>query len=71
MSLSAFAVTPEGEAPLSPCIRQCRFDETRSVCLSCRRTRSEITAWGRMDNAARRAVMDSLPHRPDPTQRTS
>ncbi|MGE8415679.1 MAG: DUF1289 domain-containing protein [Pseudomonas sp.] len=40
----------------SPCVSICALDE-RDVCTGCQRTVAEITRWGRMDNAERRAVL--------------
>jgi predicted Fe-S protein YdhL (DUF1289 family) len=40
----------------SPCISICALDE-QDVCTGCQRTAVEITRWGRMDNAERRAVL--------------
>ena len=48
----------------SPCIKLCRIDPDRDLCLGCWRTLDEIAAWGRMTPEARRAVMrDVLPAR--------
>lgn len=54
---------PLDEAPLSPCVRQCGLDDTRSYCISCRRTRDEIIAWRGLTNPQRLAIMDALPAR--------
>ncbi|MCU7649327.1 MULTISPECIES: DUF1289 domain-containing protein [Pseudomonas] len=40
----------------SPCVSICALDE-RDICTGCQRTVDEITRWGRMDNAERRAVL--------------
>jgi predicted Fe-S protein YdhL (DUF1289 family) len=40
----------------SPCISICALDE-QDVCTGCQRTAVEITRWGRMDTAERRAVL--------------
>lgn len=50
----------------SPCIKLCRIDPGRGLCLGCLRTLDEIAAWSRMTPAARRAVMDLLPSRRGP-----
>ena len=42
--------------PVSPCVAICALDE-QDVCIGCQRTAAEITLWGRMDNAERRAVL--------------
>jgi predicted Fe-S protein YdhL (DUF1289 family) len=47
----------------SPCINVCRIDPVTSLCLGCRRTLDEIAAWGRMDDAGKRAVWVQLPGR--------
>jgi predicted Fe-S protein YdhL (DUF1289 family) len=45
------------ERPLaSPCVAICALDE-QDICIGCQRTAAEITLWGRMDNAERRAVL--------------
>ena len=45
------------EKPLqSPCISVCSLDE-KDVCIGCHRSVTEITAWARMDNDQRRAVL--------------
>ncbi|CRI55608.1 DUF1289 domain-containing protein [Pseudomonas sp. CCOS 191] len=40
----------------SPCVNVCALDE-QDICTGCQRTVSEITRWGRMDNAERRVVL--------------
>jgi hypothetical protein len=45
------------ERPLaSPCVQICALDE-QDICIGCQRSAEEITRWGRMDNAERRAVL--------------
>lgn len=45
------------ERPLaSPCVAICALDE-QDICIGCQRSATEITAWGRMDNDQRRAVL--------------
>ena len=47
----------EVEKPVrSPCVQICALDEN-DICTGCQRTAAEITQWGRMDNAQRRAVL--------------
>ncbi|MEK1904889.1 MAG: DUF1289 domain-containing protein [Pseudomonas sp.] len=47
----------EAERPVrSPCVSICALDE-QDICIGCQRTADEITRWGRMDNAERRAVL--------------
>jgi predicted Fe-S protein YdhL (DUF1289 family) len=51
------ADTALDEKPVrSPCVNICALDD-QDVCTGCQRTGAEISAWGRMDNAARRAVL--------------
>ena len=40
----------------SPCVSVCALDE-QDICVGCQRSGEEITRWGRMDNAERRAVL--------------
>jgi uncharacterized protein len=40
----------------SPCLSVCRMGAGTALCEGCFRTLGEITAWGQMDNAAKRAV---------------
>ena len=40
----------------SPCVSICALDDD-DICTGCQRTADEITRWGRMDNAERRAVL--------------
>ncbi|MEZ5723220.1 MAG: DUF1289 domain-containing protein [Paracoccaceae bacterium] len=51
------------EAPLSPCVNVCVIQPETGLCIGCLRNRDEIAAWARLDNAERRAIMDSLPAR--------
>lgn len=46
----------------SPCVHVCALDDA-DVCLGCQRTADEITRWGRMDNAERRAVLQRCAER--------
>jgi uncharacterized protein len=55
------APRPGGVA--SPCINICRMDAATGWCEGCLRTIDEIAAWGRLDDAARRAVLAGLPER--------
>ncbi len=41
----------------SPCVSICALDE-QDVCTGCQRSVAEIGAWGRMDNAERRQVLE-------------
>jgi len=56
------AIDPAQPTP-SPCINVCRIDPVTALCLGCRRTLDEIAAWGRMDDAGKRAVWAQLPGR--------
>jgi predicted Fe-S protein YdhL (DUF1289 family) len=47
----------------SPCINVCRLDPATGWCEGCARSIDEIAAWGRLDDAARRAVLQRLPSR--------
>ena len=50
-------------AQASPCINICRMHAGTGWCEGCARTLDEIAAWGSMDEAARRRVLDVLPQR--------
>ena len=41
----------------SPCVYVCALDDN-DICVGCQRSGEEITRWGRMDNAERRAVLE-------------
>lgn len=41
---------------ISPCVSVCKMDATRTLCTGCLRTIPEITAWSRMDDAAKLVV---------------
>ncbi|MFM8574893.1 MAG: DUF1289 domain-containing protein [Limnohabitans sp.] len=47
----------------SPCQSVCVMHPGTGWCEGCLRTLDEIAAWGRMDDAARRAVWVLLPER--------
>ncbi len=47
----------------SPCIKICVVHPEARICTGCLRSIDEITAWGRMSNDARLAVMAELPGR--------
>lgn len=48
----------EQDKPIaSPCVYVCALDDN-DVCVGCHRSGDEITRWGRMDNAERRAVLE-------------
>ncbi len=51
-------------APVStPCQKVCIVSGQTSSCVACGRTLKEIAAWGRMDEAERKAIMAELPAR--------
>ncbi|VEE16919.1 Fe-S protein [Ectopseudomonas mendocina] len=53
----SWLLTMNDEKPVrSPCVHVCALDE-QDICIGCQRTADEITRWGRMDNAERRAVL--------------
>lgn len=41
---------------VSPCVYVCALGDD-DICVGCQRSGEEITRWGRMDNAERRAVL--------------
>ena len=47
----------------SPCIRLCRLDGKRGLCVGCLRTLDEITRWGAMTPAERLSVLDAVKRR--------
>lgn len=47
----------------SPCIKICVIHPAERLCTGCLRSIDEITAWSRMTNEARAALMDELPGR--------
>ena len=47
----------------SPCISICRMDSATGWCEGCLRTLDEITAWGRLNDLGRLAVLRHLPAR--------
>ena len=51
------------DEPQSPCIKICVIHPEARLCTGCLRTIDEITAWGRMSNDERRAIMATLPER--------
>lgn len=48
----------------TPCISVCRMVD--DVCIGCRRTLVEITAWSRMSDEERAQIMAELDDRPTP-----
>jgi uncharacterized protein len=51
------------EEPSSPCIKICVIHPEARLCTGCLRTIDEITAWSRMTEAERMAIMATLPAR--------
>jgi len=47
----------------SPCILECRIDQSTGFCQGCGRTLSEISFWTRLSDAERDAIMKALPER--------
>ena len=63
-SFAARLAALDGATPVpSPCINVCRIDAANGRCLGCRRTLDEIAAWGRLDDAGKRAIWQQLPAR--------
>jgi predicted Fe-S protein YdhL (DUF1289 family) len=49
------------QAPVpSPCISVCRIDSGSGLCVGCLRTLDEIAAWGSLDDAARRGILQAV-----------
>jgi predicted Fe-S protein YdhL (DUF1289 family) len=44
----------------SPCTGVCRLDPATGWCVGCLRSLDEIAAWGTLDDAARRQVLDRV-----------
>ena len=47
----------------SPCVKVCRMDPERGLCLGCARTLDEIARWGAMTDEEREAVLEDLKKR--------
>ena len=47
----------------SPCIDVCEMDARSGLCKGCFRTIDEITAWSRLDDDGKRAVLDRIAER--------
>lgn len=47
----------------SPCVKTCVIHPDTRLCIGCKRSIDEISAWGRMTAQARQAVMAELPAR--------
>ena len=44
----------------TPCVQVCMVDGSIGICIGCGRTSAEITAWGRLSEPERQAVMSGL-----------
>lgn len=54
------------DSPLSvasPCIGVCTLDEDSGFCLGCARDMKEVTAWRRLTDAQKAAILADLPRR--------
>lgn len=51
------------DEPASPCVNICVIHPEARLCTGCLRSIDEITAWSKMTNDERRAVMAKLPDR--------
>lgn len=49
--------------PPSPCVQVCAVDPDGRYCQGCLRTLDEIAAWGSLNAAQKRAVLDDLERR--------
>jgi uncharacterized protein len=47
----------------SPCVKVCVIHPEARLCVGCRRTIDEISAWSRLTHEDRRAIMEDLPGR--------
>jgi uncharacterized protein len=46
--------------PTSPCINVCVIEPSSGFCLGCGRTGEEISAWGGLNDSARKAIQEAL-----------
>ena len=52
---------PDPIAPvISPCVKRCQLDGSRSYCVSCGRTLEEVGRWSVMTEAERAGVVARL-----------
>ena len=56
-------VTNDASAVASPCIDVCALDPRTGLCEGCLRTIDEIAAWGALDDATKRDVLQRLAER--------
>ncbi len=54
---------PDAPDPPSPCVNICVMHPRAGLCVGCLRTLDEIAAWGALDPAGKRAILDALPAR--------
>ena len=47
----------------SPCTNICKMDARTGLCQGCFRTLDEITAWSRIDDPARSAILANIAQR--------
>ena len=52
--------TPAAAGVASPCISLCQMHPATGWCQGCLRTLDEIAAWGGLDDAGRRGVLQQL-----------
>ncbi|MES3012934.1 MAG: DUF1289 domain-containing protein [Pseudomonadota bacterium] len=70
MSGADVTAHPADATPVpSPCTNVCRMNAASGCCEGCYRTIDEIVAWGRLDDAAKRAVWRQLELRRAPAAR--
>lgn len=55
----------------SPCINLCRLDANGGFCCGCFRSLDEISAWSRVTNDERRAIVAAANRRREAAGRTS
>ena len=51
------------DEPASPCTKICVIHPAERICTGCYRSIEEITAWSKLSNDERRAIMAELPSR--------
>ena len=52
----------KAEVVLSPCVGVCALDDD-DICIGCWRSGEEISRWGYLDNAAKRAILKKVEER--------
>lgn len=53
----------QGLPVTSPCINICRMDQASGLCSGCFRTLEEITAWSRVGDDNKRAILAAVARR--------